>query len=829
MRLVGSETVVERSSRLGLVRRSPAFGLLFLATAGSSFGTYIAAVALTLHITDLTGSPVWVAGLLIADFLPIVVIGLLLGPLVDRLSRRWLMIGSDIARFGVFAVLPFTDSPALIVALAGISGVATGFFRPAAYAGLPNLVPDDELTNANSLLQTIETLAWMIGPVVGALLYTAWGPDVPYVVNALTFLVSIALIAGISERKLRSEESLTRGHWRDVADGLRLVVTSVPLRTVLIVWNVVLLASAAINVAEVFFAKDTLHAGNVGFGVIVAASGVGLALGSYLAAPSLGRAGLRRNYAGSIALMGAGWGLAAFATSIWVAVPFVIAGAAGNGAAIVCNQLLVQRGAPDRFRGRALATIMSSNYAVLGLAMGGAGILTSVFGARWVWMMAGVRLRRRGGRCALHDALAPGRRGRAGAGSRGRRRGRPRASSTQARTGTGRSPSRRRSRSRSLHLLRSSSSPSPTARRRTGSIGSPRSSSRSRSGGSARLGARRSRGAARVEWRIVARREWPLEELTAGVRDGDRRALARAISLVENGDPLAYPLVRELYPETGRASVIGITGPPGVGKSSLIGALVSHLRSLDRTVGVVSVDPSSPFSRGALLGDRIRLTEHFLDPGVFIRSMGSRGHLGGLAETTLQAVLLLDAAGKDVVFVETVGAGQSDVEVTGISDSVLLVLMPGSGDSVQALKAGIMEIPDVIAINKMDHPTAKTMLNEVRSIVRLAEADRRPPIVLTEAVRGENVTELWDELEKHRAALEQDGRLEERRRQNLAAEVFAVASSRAKTHLESAVRSDPELERLLDEVQRRELDPLSAVREIMEKVFRVSPDASRVE
>ena len=380
---------MERSSRLGLIRRSPAFGLLFLATAGSSFGTYIAAVALTLHISDLTGSPVWVAGLLIADFLPIVVIGLLLGPLVDRLSRRWLMIGSDIARFGVFAALPFTDSPAVIVALAGISGVATGFFRPAAFAGLPNLVPDEELTNANSLLQTVETLAWMIGPILGALMYTAWGPDVPYVVNALTFLVSVALIAGISEKKLRSEESLTRGHWRDVADGLRLVVASAPLRTVLIVWNVVLLASAAINVAEVFFARDTLDAGDVGFGVIVAASGIGLAVGSYLAAPSLGRAGLRRNYAGSIALMGAGWGLAAFATSIWIAVPFIIAGAAGNGAAIVCNQLLVQRGAPDRYRGRALATIMSSNYAVLGLAMGGAGVLTSVFGARWVWLMAG--------------------------------------------------------------------------------------------------------------------------------------------------------------------------------------------------------------------------------------------------------------------------------------------------------------------------------------------------------------------------------------------------------------------------------------------------------
>ena len=323
----------------------------------------------------------------------------------------------------------------------------------------------------------------------------------------------------------------------------------------------------------------------------------------------------------------------------------------------------------------------------------------------------------------------------------------------------------------------------------------------------------------------MARREWPLEELTAGVREGDRRALARAISLVENGDPLAYPLVRELYPGTGRAAVIGVTGPPGVGKSSLIAALVSHLRGLDRTVGVVSVDPSSPFSRGALLGDRIRLSEHFLDPGVYIRSMGSRGHLGGLAETTLQAVLLLDASGKDVVFVETVGAGQSDVEVTGIADSVLLVLMPGSGDSVQALKAGIMEIPDVIAINKMDHPAAKTMLNEVRSIVRLAEPDRRPPIVLTEAVRGENVSELWDELAKHRAGLEQDGGLEERRRRNLAAEVFAVASSRAKTHLESSVRGDPELERLLDEVQRRELDPLTAVAEVMEKVFHVRSEA----
>ena len=324
----------------------------------------------------------------------------------------------------------------------------------------------------------------------------------------------------------------------------------------------------------------------------------------------------------------------------------------------------------------------------------------------------------------------------------------------------------------------------------------------------------------------MARREWTLEELTEGVREGDRRALARAISLVENGDPLSYPLVRELYPATGRAAVIGVTGPPGVGKSSLIAALVGHVRGLERTIGVVSVDPSSPFSRGALLGDRIRLADHFLDPGVYIRSMGTRGHQGGLAETTLQAVLLLDASGKDVIFVETVGAGQSEVEVTAIADSVLLVLMPGSGDSVQALKAGIMEIPDVIAVNKMDHPAAKTMLSEVRSVVRLADTDRQPPIVLTEAHRGENVPELWAKLEEHRVALERDGGLERRRQRNLAAEVFAVASSRAKSHLEATVTEDPELRRLLEAVKRRELDPLTAVREIMEEVFKVGSDST---
>ena len=318
----------------------------------------------------------------------------------------------------------------------------------------------------------------------------------------------------------------------------------------------------------------------------------------------------------------------------------------------------------------------------------------------------------------------------------------------------------------------------------------------------------------------MARVQWTLGDLAAGVRAGDRRALARSISLVENGDPVAFDLVRELYGETGRSFVIGITGPPGVGKSSLMSALVRHVRGLGRTVGVISVDPSSPFTQGALLGDRIRLSDHFLDPEVFIRSMGTRGHLGGLAETTLQAALLLDAAGKDLVLLETVGTGQSEIEVIGIADTVLLVLMPGSGDSVQALKAGIMEIPDVIAINKMDHPAAKTMLNEVRSILALdRESPWKPPIVLTEAVRGEGVPKLWEQLEAHRTFLEAEGLLEERRRKNLAGEVFALASSRAKTHLQAAVADDVELRRLLDEVQARELDPLSAVREILEKVY----------
>ena len=324
---------------------------------------------------------------------------------------------------------------------------------------------------------------------------------------------------------------------------------------------------------------------------------------------------------------------------------------------------------------------------------------------------------------------------------------------------------------------------------------------------------------------MAGRRNWTRDTLVQAVRDGDRRALARAITLVENGAPLAYEVVHDLYPETGHAYAVGITGPPGVGKSSIVSSLIRIARSQQQTGGVISVDPSSPFTQGALLGDRIRLTEHFLDPEVFIRSMGTRGHLGGLAETTLQALLVLDAAHKDVVFLETVGTGQSEVGVLAIADTVVLALMPGSGDSIQALKAGIMEIPDVIAINKMDHPLAKTMLNEVRQVLALGPREGwRPPIVLAEAMRGEGLDTLWEKIAEHRRWLEAEGELEQRRRRNLAREVFQVASARARRRIEQAVQDDPELRRLLGAVQERKLDPLTAVREILQEVFHIGDE-----
>jgi LAO/AO transport system kinase len=300
---------------------------------------------------------------------------------------------------------------------------------------------------------------------------------------------------------------------------------------------------------------------------------------------------------------------------------------------------------------------------------------------------------------------------------------------------------------------------------------------------------------------------------------GDRRALARAITLVEDDRPEGWELVKEVYPHTGKAAVFGFTGPPGVGKSTLIGALTKVRRAAGRTVGVLSIDPSSPFTKGALLGDRIRLSAHFLDQGVFIRSMANRGALGGLSEAALQAALLLDAAGREDVFVETVGVGQAEIDIIDHADTIVLVLMPGSGDSIQALKAGVMEIPDVIVINKADHPLTDTMVREIRGVLSLANLDRsaqeirgswRVPIVKTEAHQGRGVEELVERLEEHRAHILAAGQLAERRSRNLRNEVIAIASSRMRRRLEEELREDSEFQSLLDAVVERRLDPASA-------------------
>ena len=376
--------------RLTILATNSSFRRLFVAALGSGVGTYLAAVALTVSIRDRTHSGVWVAGLLVADFLPIVLVGLVLGPLVDRLSRRRLMIAADLVRLGVFVLLPFAHSPAQIVALAGVAGVATGFFRPAVYAGVPNLVDgEDELTVANSLLTGIENIAWMLGPVLAGGLLVVSGPSLAYWINAVTFLFSALVIARIPARSLQSQESLSRGHWRDVRDGVSLVLGTPQLRTVLLVWSVVIAGNAALNDAEVFFAKDSLNAGNFGFGVLVGATGAGLVAGSFLTPFVLGKAGLRRLYPGAITIMGVGAIAASAAPSIWVAAPLAALATSGNGAAIICNQLLVQRGAPDVMRGRAIAVLMSSTYLVLALAYAVTGPLTDAFGGRVLWAIAG--------------------------------------------------------------------------------------------------------------------------------------------------------------------------------------------------------------------------------------------------------------------------------------------------------------------------------------------------------------------------------------------------------------------------------------------------------
>jgi len=310
------------------------------------------------------------------------------------------------------------------------------------------------------------------------------------------------------------------------------------------------------------------------------------------------------------------------------------------------------------------------------------------------------------------------------------------------------------------------------------------------------------------------------DELVDRLLAGDRRALARVISKIEREDEETAGIIAEIYPETGDALTVGFTGPPGVGKSSVIAKLIELYRKEDRRIGVVSVDPSSPFSKGAILGDRIRLTDHFLDAGVFIRSMGSRGHLGGLAGGSRLAAIAMEACGYDVILYETVGVGQGEVEVASAADTVVLCLQPGTGDSVQALKAGVMEIADIFCINKADNPQAKNAASEVRSILEIGhELDPDPwfpPIVMTRGDTGEGVQELKDTIAKHRRFLEQDGRLGKRRRAALRDFVISWATNRLEIEMHERLnREDTEL---VEKVYNRELDPISASDRIFKEV-----------
>ena len=368
---------------------SAGFRWLFLSTLGSSFGTLLAAIALAIDVKDRTNSGLWVGAVVVVAFLPTVLVGLTLGPLLDRLQRRSLMIGADIVRAAVFFALPFTTTPGQIVALALVAGLATGFFRPAVYAGVPNLVSEEQLPEANALLQTVENLSWTVGPVVGGLLTAAAGPHAAYWINAVSFLVSAVLVAQIPARLLQSETALTRGHWRDLGDGFVTVLRSRPLLAVLVAWGIASFGIGATNVAEVFLAKDTFNAGDFGYGLLFSGIGAGLVVGSFSSSVVVERLGTAKAYGFALFVMALGFGGAAASPNVWVAAVCCVVGGIGDGAAIVCNALLVQRGTGDAMRGRALTLVMSATYVLTAVGSGLAGALEHV-GARWIWAGAAV-------------------------------------------------------------------------------------------------------------------------------------------------------------------------------------------------------------------------------------------------------------------------------------------------------------------------------------------------------------------------------------------------------------------------------------------------------
>jgi MFS family permease len=373
--------------------RLPGFRNLFFATLGSSVGTLLAAVALAIDVKDRTSgstySGLWVAAVLVVEFLPTIIVGLLLGPLLDRLERRSLMIGADALRIGVFAALPFASNAETVVGLAFVAGLATGFFRPAVYAGIPNLVPDDELPNANALLQTVENASWAAGPLLGGILTAGAGPSAAYGINAASFVVSIALLLRIQPRQLQSERALSRGHWSDLREGFAAALHSPSMRAVLVGWGIASLAAGAGTVTEIFLAKNTFNAGDFGYGLLLGAIGGGLVLGSFASGEVLSRYGVARVYGVGLAVMAVGYFATAASPNVWVAAGCCIVVGVGNGTAIACNALLVQRGTFDVMRGRALTFVMSATFALAGVGNGIGGLFVHSVGPRWIWGVAG--------------------------------------------------------------------------------------------------------------------------------------------------------------------------------------------------------------------------------------------------------------------------------------------------------------------------------------------------------------------------------------------------------------------------------------------------------